>query len=183
MSQRSIARSYARALADTLQGDAALRRVEADLAGFVGAMQAHDELREFLTGPLVPLERRVQAAHAVLKAGRAGTATRNFVTLLLERHRAGLAGEIAEEFSALARERLGILAAEVTSARPLSKQTQDKARASLARLTRSEVRAEFRVDPKLLGGLRTRVGSTVYDGSVRGRLDRLRDRMTGGSGR
>ncbi len=183
MTQRSIARSYAWALADTLEGDAALRRVEVDLAEFARVMQAHGELRQFLTGPLVPLERRVQAAHAVLKAGRVGTATRNFVALLLERHRAGLASEIAEEFSALVRERLKIVAAEVTSARRLSKQAQDKARASLARLTGCEVRAEFRVDPTLLGGLRTRVGSTVYDGSVRGRLERLRDRMTSGSGR
>ena len=178
MSQRSIARSYARALADTLGDDASFRKVEGDLLGFAKALEEYAELREFLVGPLVPLERRKKAAEAVLEAGGADPATRNFVGLLLTRHRAGLLDEIAEEFSDLVCDRLGIVDAEVTSARPLSRDFQDKTRAALARLTRREVRADFRVEPRMLGGLKAKVGTTVYDGSVRSRLDRLRDRMS-----
>ena len=98
MSQRSLARSYARALADTLADDAAFRKVEEDLHGFAEAMRIVPELREFLTGPLVPVERRLDAADEVLASGDASKDTRNFVGLVLRLHRAGLATEIDEEF-------------------------------------------------------------------------------------
>ena len=89
----------------------------------------------------------------------------------------GLAALIAEEFSMVVRDRLGIVDAEVTSAMPMDEAMQERTRAALAHLARKEVRASFNVDPSLVGGLRARIGSTIYDGSVRGRMDRLRERI------
>jgi F-type H+-transporting ATPase subunit delta len=177
MSLRTIARSYARAFSDTLPDAAALRRAEAELLELGRALRASDELREFLAAPLVSQELKRETVDKILGAAGASSACRRFVALLVARHRALLAPEIAEELSALVRERLGIVDAEVVSARPLDAGLETQARAALARLTGSEVRATFRVDPAIVGGLRARVGTTIYDGSLRRQLDRMRQRI------
>lgn len=177
MSQRVIARRFALALSDTLAQDEALRRMEQEFGRFAAAVEQVSELHEYLAGPLVPLERKREAAVVVLASQGASDRCRDFVLLLLERHRVGLSALIAEEFSAAVRDRLGIIDAEITSATPLDDAMQERTRAALGRLARKEVRASFHVDSSLVGGLRARMGSTIYDGSVRGRIDRLRERI------
>lgn len=177
MSLRVIARRFAVALADTLPEEDDLRRVEEEVAAFADALERFPELRTYLLGPLMPQERKRKAADAVLASMDASPRCRDFVRLLVDRHRVGLASQIAEEFSAAVRERLGIVEAEVTSAHRLAQRQRDRIRKALARLVSGEVRASFQVDPSLLGGLRARVGSTIYDGTVRGRLERLRERL------
>lgn len=179
MSLRSVARNYARALADTLPDEAAVRRLEGELNQLAAVLAGDEEIRRFLAGPLVAIDRQRAVADQVLAGAGASTSLRNFVRLLIDRHRMNLLDEVAEEFSAMARERLGIVDAEVTSALPLSDEMKERARASLKRITGRDVRAEFQVDPEVLGGLRARVGSTIYDGSVRGGLERLRSRFAG----
>jgi F-type H+-transporting ATPase subunit delta len=75
--------------------------------------------------------------------------------------------------------RSGVVSAKVTTARPVPAQSQDTLRARLGELTGSRVRLEFDVDEELIGGVVTRIGSTVYDGSVRGRLQKIKQRMIG----
>jgi F-type H+-transporting ATPase subunit delta len=177
MSQRVIARRFALALSDSIAQDDALRAIEEELGRFAAALEQVPELHEYLAGPLVPLARKREAAVAVLASLGASDRCRDFVLVLLERHRVGLVDVIAEEFSAVVRERLGIVDAEITTAFPLDQAMQERVRAALAKLASAEVRASFEVDPSLVGGLRARIGSTIYDGSVRGRMQRLRDRI------
>ena len=127
MSLRSIARNYARALSDTLSDDGELRRVESDLLGFASAMEEIPELREFLAGPIVPAEGKKKAARAILTAGGAAESSGRVIELLIDRHRVALMPEVAEEFSAIASERLGLVDADVTSAAPLSEEMKSKA--------------------------------------------------------
>lgn len=179
MSLRSIARTYARAFADTVPDPAALRKIEGELHAFGLSVRTTAELRDFLVAPQIPAELKQEAVEKILSGAGATPETRRFARFLIERHRAVLAPEIAEEFSGLVRERLAIVDAEVVSARPLGPGLEEKARAALARVTGREVRAAFRVDPAVLGGVRARVGTTIYDGSLRGRLDRLRESLLG----
>ena len=178
MSQRTIARRYARALAETLPDAPSLRRMEEELVAVAGLLVEEPELRELLTGPRLPVAAREETASKALASAGASDACRNFVGLLIRRYRLGIASEIAEEFSRVVRDRLGIVDAEVVSARPLGAELEGETRAALAKLTGREVRARFRVDPGVLGGLVARVGDMVYDGSIRGRLSRLRERIT-----
>ena len=177
MSQRTIARSYARALTDTLPDAPALRRMEEELAALARLLREDEELREFLIGPRLPMSVRSRAAEEVLAAAGASAECRRFAGLLVRRYRLGIASKIAEEFSALVREQLGIVDAEIVSARSLGSRLEEEARAGLAKLTGREVRARFRVDPTVLGGLRAQVGDTVYDGSIQGHLKRLREHI------
>ena len=177
MSLRSIARNYARALSDTLADDATVRRVESDLCSLARAMDEMPDLAQFLAGPIVPTSRKREAADQILSSSGASDGCIGLVRLLIDRHRIALMGEIAEEFSAITRERLGLVDAEVISASPLTDEMKSKALASLGRLTGLEVRARFRVDPDVIGGMRAQVGHTIYDGSVRSRIDRLRERF------
>jgi F-type H+-transporting ATPase subunit delta len=177
MSQRVIARRFALALSDSIGEDDGLRGVEGELGRFAAAVEQVPELYEYLVGPLVPAARKREAAASVLESLGASSSCRDFVLLLLDRHRVGLVSIIAEEFSSTVRERLGIVEAEITSAVPLDEEMQERTRQALARLARREVQASFQVDPSLVGGLRARIGSTIYDGSVRGRMQRLRDRI------
>ena len=179
MSLRTVARSYARAFFDTLQDPSALERHESELSALGGAVRSSRELREFLAAPQLPPEMKRNAIEKILQGTGAGGECLRLARFLVERHRILLAPEIAQEFSALVRERLGIVDAEVVSARPLAETVQEKVRQALGRRTGRKVRAAFRVDPTVLGGLRAQVGTTIYDGSVRGRLGRLRDHIIG----
>ena len=174
-----MARSYARAFLDSLQETSALERHEGELAALGDAVRSNLELREFLAAPQLPPALKRDAVEQILQAAGAGAEPRGLARLLVERQRILLAPEIAEEFSTLVRERLGIVDADVVSARPLEAAVQEKVREALGRRTGRKVRAAFRVDPGVLGGLRAQVGTTIYDGSVRGRLDRLRDHLIG----
>jgi F-type H+-transporting ATPase subunit delta len=177
MSQRVIARRFAVALADSLREREALRGMEGELGNLAAALDEVPELREFLVGPLIPVEKKRAALRSVAGALGASDRCRDFSLLLLERHRIDLVAIIAEEFSTTVRERLGIVDAEIASATPLDDNMKARAREALARLSGREVRATFEVDPSLVGGLKARIGSTIYDGSVRGRLERLREQI------
>ncbi len=177
MSQRVIARRFALALSDSVPQEDPLRAVEGELTQFAAAVSEVPELHEYLAGPLIPLAQKREAANKVLDLAGASQRTKDFVQVVLQRHRAGLIGVIAEEFSAVVRERLGIVDAEITSATPLDDEMKARSQKALAKLARKEVRASFQVDPSLVGGLRARIGSTIYDGSIRGRLDRLREQI------
>ena len=174
---RKIARNYAWALADTLPDDAAVRRLEGELNQLATVFAEDEEVRRFLAGPLISSDKKIEVTEQALAS--ASTELRRFVRLLIERHRMNLLAEMAEEFSVIAADRLGIVDAEVVSALPLSDDLKERTRASLKRITGREVRAEFHVDPKVLGGVRARVGSTIYDGSLRGRLEQMRTRFSG----
>jgi F-type H+-transporting ATPase subunit delta len=179
MSLRSIARNYARALSETLAADDAVRRMEEELGALARAVGEVPELGEFLAAPHVPADAKLQVAERVLAGCGASKETRALVRLLIGRRRFGLLREVAEEFSGIARERLGLVDAEVISAVPLGDAVRSRATKALERLTRRRVRATFRVDPAVLGGIRARVRDTIFDGSVQGRLERLRAHVAG----
>ena len=104
--------------------------------------------------------------------------TRNFLFVLVDRRRIASLSNIIQDFEAVVDARLGFAQAEVSSARELSETQRSALNARLERLTGKRIRMRFTVDPALIGGVVARIGSTVYDGSVRGQLATLERRLS-----
>jgi F-type H+-transporting ATPase subunit delta len=102
---------------------------------------------------------------------------RNFLYVVIDHRRTPLLGEIRDAFQAVVDERLGVRRAEVVSARELDDLERERVSAQLSRLTGKRVLCRFALDTRLIGGLTARIGSTIYDGSVRGQLEVLRRRL------
>ena len=172
-----VASRYARALVDvvTAPGSAVdpvaaleqLRGVEALIVGSV-------DLRNALLSPAVSPSRK-RAVMAKL-SGELGVAKpiRNFLFVIINHRRVVDFSSIVEAFDALLDERLGYVRADVSSAQPLPDEQRKRLEAEISRVAGKKAKLKFTVDPALLAGVVARVGSTVYDGSVRGQLDKLR---------
>ena len=168
---------YAKALADVALEQGAAEPVAKQLSAF-GILYAESaELRNFLSSPAVSR----QAKHGVLEKllGRLGASKilRNFLFVIADKHRTHILPEIIAAFEDEIRKRQGIAEAQVSSAVELSAAQKKELARKLERLTGSRVEAKYSLDPELLGGAVVRVGDTVYDGSVRHRLNQLRARL------
>jgi F-type H+-transporting ATPase subunit delta len=175
----TAARRYAEAAFEVAMRDGSLERWRPELdlaAGIAGDERALD----VLANPSVPLERRTKALDDML-GERVSRPVRNLIQLMLRRGRIEQLPRVAAEFRRLDDERQGITHAIATSATAL---TPDEVRALTARLEQStggRISLDVQVDPSLLGGLVVRVGDRLIDGSVRGRLERLRNQLISGA--
>jgi F-type H+-transporting ATPase subunit delta len=172
-----LTRSYAEALAEVAFAQSEVEAVERQLAGFASMAKQSPELRNFLTSPAVPLESKHGAIARLAERLGAGQTVRNFLFVLADHRRFALLEEIGQDFTAVLNDRLGIAEAEVTSARELSPEEKAELERTLARLTGKKIEARYRLDPELIGGAVVQVGSTIYNGSVRQQLDRLRTQL------
>jgi F-type H+-transporting ATPase subunit delta len=177
---RAVASRYARALADLvfdpskgLDAQTAARQLEL----FEEVLRTSPDLRIALLSPAVaPQRKRAVVARLAERLGMARL-VRNFLCVLIDHRRTPLLGEIRDAFQAVVDERLGIRRAEVVSARELGDSERERVGAQLSRLTGKRVLCRFARDAGLIGGLTARIGSTIYDGSVRGQLEVLRRRL------
>ncbi len=169
---------YARALLDVLEGNGAdAEAADRELGEFVAAWQESPGLRSVFLDPSYPARQKVGLLDKLnAKLGMSGP-VRNFVAVIVNHERMEGFEAIVEEFRRLLRGDLGIDKVEWTSARPLDAREREAVEARIHALTGKRVEATFREDPALLGGARLKIGSTVYDGSVRGRLDGLREQL------
>ncbi len=173
----AVARRYAAALADVGIEQKNADAVRRDLASFVEIFFEAADLRNFLDSPGVEPESKRRAIEAIAERMELTPAVRNFIFLIVDHHRTEMLREIEAAFRAELNTRLGIADAEVISARELSDEEKKELTAALERRTGKKIEATFREDKGLLGGAMVRVGSTIYDGSVREKLDRLRAQL------
>ena len=177
----AVASRYARALADAVTGGriaAEAGAVEQQLHGFLGLMQESADLRNVLISPAVGTAKKKMLVEALGGTLGLTPVTRNFLYILLDHKRMALLQEILALFRAEMDERQGMVEAAVSSAAELSAADRASLETALARKTGKEIRAKYVVDPSLIGGAVTRVGSTVYDGSVREQLRLLRAKLS-----
>ncbi|HKR25833.1 MAG TPA: ATP synthase F1 subunit delta, partial [Acidobacteriaceae bacterium] len=154
--------------------------IQRQLADFGAAWHESRPLREFLLDPSFPVDQKVAFLDKLnAKLGMAQQ-TRNFIAVLIRNGRIGGYDEVVDEFRREINRRLGISEARVTSARRLDEQERRELEKQIAGLTGGQVEAHFEEDASLIGGAIVQVGSTVYDGSVRGRLERLRHDLAAG---
>jgi F-type H+-transporting ATPase subunit delta len=147
------------------------------LRSFAAAVQSTPELSTILASPAVSAARKRLVIRRIGEALGLERIILNFILVLSDHRRAAALPEMIDSFELLLDERLGFLRAEVRSASELTGEQRDRLSAELARLAGSQVRMRFAVDPELIGGVTATVGSRVYDGSVRGQLDTLRQRL------
>lgn len=174
----AFAAQYARALADVVE-EAGLdpMQVERQVGDFAAVLASSRELREALLNPSLSAKQKIGVLDAVCSKLGAEPKVRNFVAVLVEHGRLGALDEILQQYKRETNRRLGIAEAEVVTARKLDDSERGEMEHRVAALAGGEVRATFREDASLIGGAKIRMGSMVYDGSVRGRLERLRERL------
>ena len=143
------------------------------------AMVADQQLVEVLGNPATPLDQRLEAAQGVF--GDLSQPVRNLLLLLVRRGRIEQLPRVATEFARRDDERNGLTHATATSAAPLGQEEVRAIEARLAELTGGRISLETDVDPSLLGGVVVRIGDRLIDGSVRGRLERLRNQLASGA--
>ena len=172
---------YAQALADaildpksTLSPEQAVTELRAFEQMFTGSA----ELRNVLLSPAVSAGRKRAVVARFAQSMPLSPLVRNFIYVIIDRRRADILDEVREALERELDERLGVARADVSSAAPLTAEQQRTLEAELSRLTSRKIRASYSVDPSLLGGAMARIGSTIYDGSVRARLEGLRARLT-----
>jgi F-type H+-transporting ATPase subunit delta len=173
----AVATRYAAALTDVALEQNDANRVKRDLDSFVSAFAESADLRAFIESPGISHELKHKViGELALRMDLVG-AVRNFAFLVVDHHRTEMLGEIREAFQRELNARLGIAEAEVTSAREMSEEEREKLTAALERRTGKRIEARFHRNESLVGGTVVRVGSTVYDGSVREQLVRLREQL------
>lgn len=173
----SIARRYARALLASVGEE--FERAHADLSGIVRSIDAVPEAGEFIDDPTVPRAKKIDFVEKLIATAQPHPLVANFLRLLASRDRLPFLEPIASVFGDMVDERLGRVKAEVAIAIPLTAEEEARLREALARATGKEVELATRVDPSILGGLVARVGSTVFDGSLRTQLAALRSELLG----
>ncbi len=170
---------YARALeAVVIEKGLARDAVKGELEDFLRAYAESAPLREVLGDPSIPQDQKLRVLDALAgRLGMSGT-VRNFVAAVTGHERLHELAEIVQAYLQLADKDSGVTEAEVTTARPLDGAGRRTLEASIAQLTgEGQVRATYREDPALLGGAVVKVGSTVYDGSIRGQLEQMKQRL------
>jgi F-type H+-transporting ATPase subunit delta len=176
-----FAARYARALADViLGGRIPPDQVNAQLQDFLSTPDGSEDLRQALFNPALAADVRVQVIDALTPRLQLSREVRNFLAVLLRHDRMNAIEEIVAEFRAEVDRRQGISEVEVISARRLDADERSQMEQQVGRLAGTRVRARFREDNGLIGGAVVRIGSTIYDGSVRGRLDRMKQELMAG---
>jgi F-type H+-transporting ATPase subunit delta len=173
----AVAERYAAALADVAVERKNSETVKRNLAAFVEAFSSIADLRNALESPALNAEVKRKVIAEV--AGKMGldVAVRNFIYLVVDHRRTEVLPEIEQAFLSELNERLGIVDAEVTSAHELNDDEKRQLSAVLEQRTGKRVEARFQIDGALLAGAVVRLGSTIYDGSVRDQLKRLREQL------
>jgi F-type H+-transporting ATPase subunit delta len=171
---------YARAFADVVvdykvDPDKAV----AGLAEIAALVNTSAEFRNVLQNPSVALPQKLNLLDAVIARTGGSKILRNFIAVLIDQRRIGNIGDIVEQFKQELDRRLGIADARVSSARELTAAEKKSLERQLTAITGKTVRATYSEDASLLGGAVVRVGSTIYDGSVRGQLQRIREEIAG----
>lgn len=166
--------AYANALFSVARAEGTLTEVEDELFRFAQTLEGSDELRESLTDARVPVARRQQIVEDLL-GGKATTTTNALVSMVVAAGRARDLPKIIRQLVEMSAAEAGKEVAEVRSAVELTSAQRERLTKALATATGKKVEVKVIVDPSVVGGIVTQVGDTVIDGSVRSRLDQLRN--------
>lgn len=179
MSSETVARRYASALADVIVERGEEVQVKAELAAWEGMIVENSSLLEAFSNPTIAYEQKVSVLSELIARTAVKPTTANFLRLLLKNQRLPELTEVNAKLSQILDERAGVVSAQVVSARPIADSTRTLLEERLAEITGKKTRLTFETDQSLLAGIVTRIGSTVYDGSVRNQLRRLREELAG----
>lgn len=175
----AVTSRYARAFVDVVVGDKLdARRIVQELKTILSTNQSSPELRKVWESPAIPAEQKRRLLDAIVKREGISKPVRNFVAVLIDHHRIALIDQVTKDFERELNSRLGFAEAQITSARELSAAERRALESQVEKLIGKKVRAQYGRDESILGGAIVQVGSTIYDGSVKGQLERIRGELS-----
>lgn len=173
-----VANRYARAFADVVfEQRLDANQVRQQLRIFVDLMHDNVSLRKVWENPAIPAEQKRSLLDALVSRVEVYRPVRNFLAVLIDHHRIHQLDEIFRAFEHELYDRLGLAEAEVVSARLLSENEKGLLEQQISKLTGKRVMAKYSTDSRLLGGAMVKIGSTIYDGSVRGQLHKIKEQL------
>jgi F-type H+-transporting ATPase subunit delta len=175
----TVTNTYARAFADVifdihLDPTKTLQETQV----ITGLVAQSKELREVWESPAIPPIEKRRVLDAIVSRENISRPVRNFIAVLIDHGRMRFLPEIVNELELELDRRLGFTEAEITSARELNGNERRILEGQVESLTGKKVRARYSRDGSILGGAVVRLGSTIYDGSVKGQLERIREQLT-----
>lgn len=179
MSSQTVARRYAAALADVLGAKGSSREVQDELIAWESMIRSSELLQQVFANPTVAYDQKRSLLEDLIKRTKVQQTTANFLRILVKNQRLTDLAEINKRLAQVLDERSGMVAAHVTTARPVSEEIKKSLRGRLSTITGKDVRLSFVIDETLIGGMVTRVGSTVYDGSISNQLRQLEVKLAG----
>jgi len=174
-----IARRYAVALADVVHEKGEGEAVQHELNAWESMIGSSPLLKEVLSNPTIAYDRKKALLEELIRRSRVRDITANFLRVLLRNQRLTELDEVNRKFAEILDERSGLTSAIVTTARPISEDAKQALQQTLLQVTGKRVRLTFTHDEALIGGIVTRIGSTVYDGSVRNQLNEIEQKLAG----
>ena len=176
----SVASTYARAFADVvLNSKLDAQRATGGLRRIETLLHESAELRRVWENPAVPAEQKRNLLNVIAQREEIEKPVRNLLAVLIDHRRMQFLDAIIQQFEKELDRRLGFAEAEITTVRELADTEKRMLAGQVEKLTGKKVRATFDQDASLLGGVVVRVGSTIYDGSVKGRLEKIRAQIAG----
>jgi F-type H+-transporting ATPase subunit delta len=174
----AIASRYARALVEVILEN----KIDADIArrqlqAIVEAVRDSDDLRRVWESPAVLPQQKRAVLDGIAKQIGAVKPVRNFIAVIIDHRRIAMLADIARQFEAELDVQLGFVEVQISSARTLTPGEKRDLENRVERMTGKKVRARYSLNPELLGGVSVRVGSTIYDGSVRGQLEKMKQEL------
>jgi F-type H+-transporting ATPase subunit delta len=178
VTRHAAATRYARALFDVALRESDVAKIGDELTGFVGLIQSHEVLATVFANPAIPGSRKAALVKALIeRAGPLSAPLSKLILLLADRDRLVLLPDLASAYRERLLDHQRVIRGNVTTAVALDEQKLRLLEQGLARATGRKVILESKVDPSIIGGVVTRLGSTVYDGSVTAQLNRLKESL------
>jgi len=175
----SVASTYARAFADVvLSARLDANRAIGGLRRIAGLLSESTELRRVWENPAVPADQKRKLLDAIVHREGIEPHVRNLMAVLIDHRRVQFLSRITAQLEKELDARLGFAEAQITSARELGDAEKRTLEAQIEKVTGKKIRARFGLDASLLGGAVVRVGSTIYDGSVKGQLEKIREAIS-----
>jgi F-type H+-transporting ATPase subunit delta len=174
----AVSSRYARALVEVVLE----QRIDADVArqqlnSIADAVRESGDLRRVWESPAISAGQKRSVLDAIAGQMGASKAIRNFVAVIIDHRRIAMLDDIVRQFGVELDAQLGFVEAKISSARELSVDEKRGLESQVERMTGKKVRSQYTSDPGLLGGVVVRVGSTIYDGSVRGQLEKMKQEL------
>jgi len=177
MSNDTVTRRYATALADVVTKSGDIEGVKNELSTWEQLIFGNEDLHSAFANPSIAHSKKEGVLEALIAKSKPSKTTSNFLRVLLQNGRLTELGNINERFESVLEERGGIVTGEIVSAHELSAAEQKELESNLEKVTGKDVRLTYRIDSDIIGGIIARIGSTVYDGSVRTQLETLREQL------
>jgi F-type H+-transporting ATPase subunit delta len=179
LSLQTVARRYAAALADVAIERREEREVQRELDQWAAMIESHAQLKEVFANPTIVYDHKRKLLEDLISRTRVRETTASFLRVLLKNQRLSQLRDVAARYAYVLDERGGIVAATVTTARPIPEDLQKQLHETLVAATGRKVRLDFNTDETILGGMVARIGSTIFDGSVQNHLERLANDLAG----